>query len=154
MAEKLVVYDSFFGNTAKVAEAVAEAIGGTAKKVSDVEKEDLMELKVLFVGSPTRAFRPTPAIMSWLKSIRGSVDGVKGSVFDTRFPIESAESGFLRFLIKLFDYANPKMVKQLTKAGVEIVLEPQGFAVLDSEGPLAEGELDRAKAWAAGILKI
>ena len=61
MSEKLVVYDSVFGNTAKVAEAIGEALGdASVKKVTEVSQKDLHNITVLFVGSPTRAFRPTP----------------------------------------------------------------------------------------------
>lgn len=151
MTEKLVVYDSFFGNTKKIAQAIAEAIGGTAIKVSDVSHEDFAGLKILFAGSPTRAFRPTPAMTSWLQRLRGELSDVKGSVFDTRFPYESTESGFLKFLIRIFGYANSKLEKAMKKACVEIALTPNAFGVTATEGPLIEGELNRAVAWARGI---
>ena len=154
MTEKLVIYDSVFGNTATVAEAIGEALGDTpVKKVSDVSPEDLRDLKILFVGSPTRAFRPTPAITNFLKNLDSTaLTGVNAAAFDTRIPIEQADSGFLRFMIKLFGYADKKIEKGLTKAGADIALESQGFAVEGTEGPLSENELVRAKEWASEIL--
>ncbi len=154
MAERLVIYDSVFGNTAKIAKAVGEALGNASvKKVSEVSQADLENLKLLFVGSPTRAFNPTPAIKKFLKGLkRGSLEGVKAAAFDTRIPFEKAEPAFLRTMIRLFGYADEKIVKGLSKAGADLTLESGGFGVKDSEGPLAEGELERARVWAQGIL--
>ena len=153
MAEKLVVYDSYFGNTEKVAQAVAEAIGGQAKKVNAVSEEDLKGLKVLFVGSPTRAFRPTPAILTFIKDLDpASMGEVKGAAFDTRIPEDQTDSGFLRLMIGLFGYADKKIAKRLEKQGPTLALQSEGFGVTDTEGPLIEGELERAKAWAKQIV--
>jgi len=154
MSERLVIYDSVFGNTAKIAKAIGTALGEVpVKKVSEVKHADLENLNILFVGSPTRAFNPTPAIKNFLKGLKkGTLDGIKAAAFDTRIPLDKAEPGFLRFMIKIFGYADKKIVKQLTKAGATIAIDSEGFAVKDSEGPLAEGELERAKAWAKEIL--
>lgn len=154
MAEKLVIYDSFFGNTAKIAEAIGEALDDTRViKVSDASHTDLENVKVLFVGSPTRIFRPSPAIMSFLRGLeKNTLSGVKGAVFDTRIPIDQTDSGFLKMLIKILGYADAKIAKALTKAGADLALELEGFGVSGTEGPLIEGELERAQDWARKIL--
>ena len=152
MTERLVVYDSFFGNTAEVAKTIGETVGAEVKKVDSITPEDLEGLKILFVGSPTRAFQPSPATMTFLKGQRGQFAGVKAAAFDTRIRVKDTPSGFLRFMIGIFGYATPKLVKGLQKASADVALEAEGFAVLDSEGPLAEGELDRARTWAVKIL--
>jgi flavodoxin I len=152
VAEKLVVYDSYFGNTEKVAQGIAEAIGGQSKKVNSLSEEDLTGLKVLFVGSPTRAFRPTPAILTFIKSLEpASMRGVKAAAFDTRFPKDQADSGFLRLLISLFGYADKKIAKRLKNQGATLAIESEGFGVTDTEGPLIEGEIERAREWATQI---
>lgn len=153
MSERLVVYDTFFGNTEKIAKAMAEAIDGEAKKVSDLQREDLDGIQILIAGSPTRAFRPTPAMVAWLKSLRGELSGVRGGVFDTRIRLETAQSGFLRFLIRIFGYADATLAKLMTQTGATLALPSEGFGVVDSEGPLIDGEQDRAQAWARGILQ-
>jgi flavodoxin len=154
MVDRLVIYESFFGNTERIARAIGEAIDTTAvKKVSDVSHDDLEELKVLFVGSPTRAFQPSPDIKSFIKNLRpDALQGVKAAAFDTRIPMEQTDSGFLRTLIKLFGYADKKITNALKKAGAEIVLESEGFGVTGTEGPLVEGEIERAAEWAKQIL--
>lgn len=154
MAEKLVLYDSVFGNTEKIAEAIGEAIEGSKViKITEVSKEDLENLRILFVGSPTRAFNPTPATMNFLKGLRpDGLSGVKAASFDTRIPNDEKTPGFLKLLIKLFGYADTKIAKALVKAGAELAIESEGFAVSGTEGPLIEGELERAQDWARGIL--
>jgi flavodoxin I len=154
MAKKLVVYDSVFGNTEKIAEAIGEALGDALViNVSKVTKEDLENMNILLVGSPTRAFRPTPATMTFIKGLEpNALFGVKAAAFDTRIPFDQAESGFLKFLIKLFGYAETKIAKALTKAGGELALPSEGFGVSGTEGPLVDGELERAQDWARGVL--
>lgn len=156
MAEKLVIYDSVFGNTAKIAEAIGEALGETpVMKATEVTKSDLKDLKILFVGSPTRAFRPTPATMTFLKGLsQTTLSGVKAAAFDTRIPFNQTDSGFLKFLIKCFGYADAKIAKVLTKAGATLAIESAGFGVSGTEGPLLDGELERAQDWARGILQL
>ena len=93
MAERLVLYDSYFGNTAVVAKVVGEAIGAVVKKVDNIQPEDFEGLRIFFIGSPTRAFRPTQKVQFLLQMQKGKLTGVKGSVFDTRIPVEKTNSG-------------------------------------------------------------
>ena len=153
MAERLVIYDSFFGNTQKIAEVIGEALGdAVVKKVSEVSHDDLENLKILIVGSPTRAFQSSPDIKSFLKGFSSdALKGVRAGAFDTRLWAENTDSAFLRTLIKLFGYADKKIEKQLQKAGAEIAIESTGFGVSGTEGPLEEGEIERAKEWAEQI---
>ena len=62
----LVIYDSVFGNTEKVALAIAAALQTTATPVRQVTAEQVRGLDVLVVGSPTRGFRPTEGISKLL----------------------------------------------------------------------------------------
>lgn len=154
MTQKLVIYDSVFGNTEKIAHAIGEALGdATVKKVTEVDQDDLKDLEILFVGSPTRGFRPTPATMDFINDLPPkALHQVKAAAFDTRIPFEKAEPAFLRFMIKLFGYADEKIAKKLQKAGAYLALKSAGFGVTGSEGPLEDGELERAKNWARVIL--
>ncbi|NCC64053.1 MAG: nitric oxide synthase, partial [Spirochaetia bacterium] len=51
----LVVYDSAFGNTEKIAKIIGESLDSPVKRAVDVKAEDLQALDVLIVGSPTQA---------------------------------------------------------------------------------------------------
>jgi flavodoxin len=154
MSDRIVIYDSFFGNTKLVAEAIGEALeDATVKKVSEVSKNDLKGVNILIIGSPTRAFQASPDIKRFLSNLKpGELDGIRAAAFDTRIPQDQIGSGFLRFMINIFGYADKKITKQLLKAGATIAIDSEGFGVKDTEGPLLEGELERARAWAKQIL--
>jgi len=150
----LVVYDSYFGNTEKVAQAIGAALGDdvAVKRPGDVEAGELSELDVLIVGSPTRAFRPSDAIKDFLKTIpSGGLKGVKVAAFDTRIAKEDTENPVLRFMVNIFGYAAKPIDEKLVGKGGEPLGEPAGFIVLGTEGPLKDGELEKAVAWAKSL---
>lgn len=150
----LVIFDSYFGNTEKVARAIAAGIGKGARvvKVNDCTLEMLQGIELLMVGSPTRAFNPSPAIKSFLSGIpRGALKGVKGAAFDTRLDVSLVNSKILTFMAGLFGYAEKKIRRQLARAGCEMVIPAEGFIVKESEGPLEVGELERAEVWGKNI---
>lgn len=153
----LVIYDSVFGNTEKVAQAIGKVLGATnatVKKVTEVAESDLKALDWIIAGSPTRAFRPTEGMNTFLKTLdAGSLKEVKAAVFDTRISPETIKSKAFRFIVSRAGYAAPAMAKLLQSKGAEVIGGPEGFLVLESEGPLAEGELERAAAWVKSITK-
>jgi flavodoxin len=150
----LVVYDSVFGNTEKIARAAAESAGAEAVKVDAVGPEALQGVTLLIVGSPTRAFRPTPAISRFVKGLpRKALQGVSVTAFDTRMIVEEINNAFLTFMVSIFGYAAKPIADAMSKKGGTPVLEPEGFFVKNSEGPLKDGELQRAKDWSQKALK-
>ena len=153
----LVIYDSVFGNTEKVAQAMGAALEARAEvsvlKVGDVTGEFWTGLDALIVGSPTRAFSPTPATKQLLAGIpRQGLQGVKVAAFDTRVDVDQAP-GILRVMVKLFGYAAEPLAAKLRKKGGQQALPPAGFFVEGTEGPLSERELERAASWAGQILE-
>ncbi len=152
----LVVYDSVFGNTEQVAQAMGRGLTQLGdvetRRVKDAEPQDLMAVDVLIVGSPTRGFQPTPATKKLLKRIpAGGLEGVRVAAFDTRFSVEDTQSGILNFLVRLFGYAAGPIAARLEKKGGDPAVPPEGFIVEGTEGPLREGELERAANWARRI---
>lgn len=153
----LIIYDSFFGHTEQIAQAMGNALGPTGDvevlRVGDVKPEQLTGLKLLIVGSPTRGFRPTPAISNLLKSVpKNGLKGVQVAAFDTRISLSDVDSRILPVLIKAFGYAAKPIADRLKKKGGDLIMPPEGFFVEDSEGPLKEGELQRAADWAKQII--
>jgi flavodoxin I len=153
----LVVYDSVFGNTEKVAQAIGSALGspgeGGVLRVADMAPEQLAGVEVFIVGSPTRAFSPTPATKAMLKAIPAkALSGVKVAAFDTRISMADTDSGFLRTMVKVLGYAAKPIADRLKRKGGDLVLAPEGFYVQDTEGPLKEGEAERAAAWAQQVM--
>ena len=149
----MVVYDSLHGNTKQVAEAVAgvlKAAGDVeARHVGEVEADELSSLDVLVVGAPTHVFQPSSDAKKFLKSIpKAALEDIRVAAFDTRISREDTDSGFLSFMIGLFGYAAKPMAESLKRKGGTLALPPEGFCVEDTEGPLKDGELERARAWA------
>ena len=65
----LLVYDSVYGNTAQLAEVMAniKACGPvTARHVRGVGGDDPTDVDLLVVGTPTQRFRPTRAVRRFL----------------------------------------------------------------------------------------
>jgi hypothetical protein len=82
-----------------------------------------------------------------------SLQNIKVTSFDTRVDIEKVKSKLLTFFVNIFGYADKPILKLLTKKGGTPVHESIGFYVEDSEGPLAEGELEKARNWIKEIIK-
>jgi flavodoxin len=155
--DALVVHDSVFGNTEQVAQSIGNALGPQegveVLRVGSVKPERLTGVKLLIVGSPTRGFRPTEGITNFLKGIPSDgLDGVKVAAFDTRLSTSDIESSALRFIVKTGGYAAKRIATRLKKSGGDLITPPEGFFVEGREGPLKEGELERAADWARHIM--
>jgi len=151
----LIIYDSKFGNTEKIARAIGEAITPLGKvkvvKVGDANPSELSSIDFLIVGSPTHAGRATRATKEFLKKIpANALENVGVAAFDTRFSAEDKGIG-VRILLRVLGYAAGRMANRLEHKGGHLAAEPEGFIVEDSEGPLKKGELERAAIWAKKI---
>ncbi len=146
----LVVYDSAYGNTEQIAKAIGAGIGKDGVKVlrvSEAKADDLAGLNLLVVGSPTQGGRPTQAVQDFLKTIPSySLQKVKTAAFDTRIV-----KGGIGTFAKIFGYAAGRIESALKDAGAVNVVS-EGFAVKGRQGPLQDGELDRATKWGAGLV--
>ena len=155
----LIVYDSVFGNTEQIAQAISDSLGSgesvVALRVSEIKPEHLTGLGLLIVGSPTRGFRPTKAITNFLKRIyTNGLNGVRVAAFDTRISLSSIDSSVLRFIVKTGGYAAKSIANRLKKKGGDLIMPPEGFLVTGEEGPLKDGELERAADWAKIAIKV
>lgn len=139
----VVVYDSAYGNTRAIAEALASRLGSKAAALP-VDRFNAGKVRagdLLVVGSPINGWRPTPKIMKALADLgAGGLTGVRAAAFDTR--------------VKLFIHgdAAKKITRALQDAGASIIARPMPFYVKGSEGPLLPGEEERATVWAERIL--
>ena len=153
----LLVYDSQFGNTEKIARAIGDAlnIGGETilLRAAEASPAAIAGYDLLVVGSPTQRFHATEIVAGLLKGL--SLKDVKAAAFDTRFDMDEVDSRMLRMAVKVAGenaYAAPRIAAELEKAGATLVMPPEGFIVEETEGPLRAGELERAAAWAGQIL--
>lgn len=143
----LVVYDSQFGNTERIAQVMADALRtyGHAQtvRVGQVQPGELSGVDLLILGSPTQGFRPTPAMQSFLESLTfQQLSGMVVACFDTRF-----RGGLWK------GSAAPRINRQLRAMGVEPIVPPESFFVksMKKEGPLLPGEVERAVNWALNV---
>ena len=150
----LIIYDSLHGTTKEIAEAIYNGIAQPDTKILPVEKaitDDLKDIKLLIVGSPTHGGTAKPTLLDFLKRIqKDSLVGIKIATFDTRF-LEKKQKVALRLLMKAIGYAAPKIAKILESKGGELIVKPEGFFVKKAEGPLLNGEIQRAKEWGKGV---
>lgn len=146
----LIIYDSKFGNTKQIAEAIGNAITGETKmlRAGEAHPADLQYVDLLIVGSPTQGGRPTPAVQQFLNSLPDdSLNAIKVVTFDTRFS-EKEVNFALKLLMKTIGYAAPKIAKTLESKGGKLIVPPEDFIVNGKEGPLKDGEFERATDWA------
>jgi flavodoxin len=141
----LVIYDSLYGNTEKIAQAIAKSIGEEAKAVGvgEVKVADIDKYPFVIIGSPTQGGRHTVAMKTFLDNLPAdALAGKRLAAFDTRM------KGF----VKIFGYAAPRIEAALRAKGGNTTAQPQGFLVKGGKGPLADGELERAATWAKAVI--
>jgi len=142
----LVVYDSISPAklTARVADTIAGAMKDKGMEVISVPIEDVKHINVeeydcLIVGSPTMAWKPTKATMSFLNGLASKAfSGKSAAAFDTQ--VQLIISG----------NATKMMEAKLKKLGFGLVSPPLMAYVIDKKDgyQMKEGELERAKMWA------
>jgi hypothetical protein len=160
----LVVYESVYGNTREVAEAIAEGLGGAS--VAPVAKADQApDADLLVVGGPTHMHGlassrtrqvavaaahedgshvepgagEEPGLRTWLRDLPVA-RGARSAAFDTRLDKAPWITGV----------ASRGIARRLRQRGFEVV-GSESFLVRDSEGPLEDGEVDRARAWGSEL---
>jgi hypothetical protein len=156
----LVVYESMFGNTREIATAVADGLHLSA----DVELVEVGhapatpgdEIDLIVVGGPTHAFsmsrantradavrqgadptNPTSGIRDWLSGLPTGTHHERLATFDTR----------VAKMRHLPGSAAKSAAKVARRHGYQEAAPAESFYVQDSDGPLLDGELDRAEAW-------
>ena len=143
--EILVVFGSQYGNTQRIAQAIARSLSSEhhvrvmpAAAASDVTGDDV---DLLFVGAPTQMRGLRLLAKPFLDGLaeRG-FRGTRAAAFDTRMDLgpQLLESTVIS--------------EHLVEAGCQLAAKPESFLVLGLEGPLADGEEARAEVWARAVV--
>jgi flavodoxin I len=144
----LVIYDSVYGNTKAVAQAIGDGIPGEVRvlHVGQVNANELETADLLIIGSPTHGGGPTEGVQALVERIGAFAhEGAKVATFDTRFASR---------WVKMFGFAAPRMADSLKEKGWTLTAEPEGFFVKGARrGPLKQGEAERASAWAKEMVE-
>ena len=162
----VVVYESMFGDTRQVAEAIGDGLGNEFEvavvPVNQVATDQLTGIDLLVVGGPTHVRG-----MSRPKTRAGAVD--QASQPETGIVLEpgAAGPGLREWFTTLTDApphaaafdtrvqmsplitgrAAPKIARSLQRGGCHLIAEPESFLVTTKKPALAAGERDRARAW-------
>ena len=115
----LVVYESVFGNTEKIAHAIGSAfIGSDAAKVmkaSLVGAPDRIGIDLLILGTPTQGGRPLSGVKEFLDNLSPhALQGVGVTAFDTRMTM---------WVARAFGYPASHLAEELVEKG-----RPSDFA--------------------------
>ncbi len=150
----LIVFDSVYNNTEKIARAIGAALPPEAVKVVKADafkRSDLDDINLLIVGSPTQGGRATQNLQNMIDSIPANgLRNVFITAFDTRMTGE--KNGFgIRMLVKVFGWAAGRIAETLKSKGGSLIVLPEGFVVEGREGPLKTGEIERATTWGKQI---
>jgi Flavodoxin len=175
MMDAAVVYESMFGNTREVAEAIAAGIREadpsarvTVARAGTAKLSAVAEAGLLVVGGPTHIMRMSsprtrqqglestrkatgqphhatepgaegPGVREWLKALPPARSGSRAAAFDTRLEYRMAGG------------AARSVARQLHKHGYQLAAAAEGFIVTGAEGPLRDGEIERARNWGATL---
>lgn len=145
----VIVYDSIFGNTKRIADRIGlelcndcEIIAGSIHH--DIEPDDIADIDLLIIGSPTHSHKPTHEMSQFLDQLAAKKNYIKhAAVFDTRYNMHILISGS----------AAKKITKKLKQFGIATICKPESFLVTKWEGPLKANELEHAEHWAQDILQ-
>jgi len=162
----LIVYESLYGNTAKIAEAIARSLGEhglevDVRPVTEVPAAGTAQVDMLVVGGPTHAHGisrastravgagdeknafpdPTvdPGLREWLDALPDGA-GRLAAAFDTRFDRSVVLTGS----------AAKGIARRLEHQGFRLVVTYQSFFVTN-ENRLVEGQVEHAAAWGAEL---
>ncbi|WP_431683256.1 flavodoxin family protein [Kitasatospora sp. KL5] len=172
--QAVIVYESMYGNTRLIAEAIAEGVHRAAPDaevsclpVADAGADVTRGADLLVVGGPTHMHgmssglsrklarsaaekhgtdveapggADSPGLRTWLRALPETATGTHAAAFDTRADM------------KMSGGAADGIAKRLSHHHYDVMVEPEGFVVEDSEGPLRAGELDRAQTWGASLV--
>jgi hypothetical protein len=162
----VVVYESMFGNTKTIAEAVAQGLREagevTLGSLDDLSPVQVGDASLLVVGGPTHghgmaranahqalakdaSYAKYGAVLAGEESLRGWLERLPpgraaAAAFDTRFDKPRWLTGS----------AATKIAQRLRRKGYSVV-GIESFFVRTAGGPLADGDRERAVAWGRAL---
>lgn len=147
-ARAVVCYESKYGNTERLAQAIGEAmrrLGGMDVTVTPLRRIDAAELgryDLILVGGPTHFGGPTRRVTRFIEAMaRGNLAGKGVAVFDT-------------YLGEDFEKSVNRMEEQIraTLPGMHIVAPGLSIRVADMKGPIVDGELLKCEDFAKRLV--
>jgi flavorubredoxin len=143
MERALIINDTKFGNTEKIAKALARGIEMQGLKVDKIDIDALVEYDFLAIGGPTHGFGISKPIKEFLQKLEQiELKDKKAFAFDTKFGSRFAGS------------SGKGIEKKLKKLGMRIVKQHSSAIVKGGEGPLDAGMEERFTQIGAELTKL
>ncbi len=165
----VVVYESMYGNTHQLADAIGRGLGPGARvaSVHEATPELLDGADLLVVGGPTHAHSLTrestrhaaadaaaqpesplamdpdsygDGLREWFEQLPPPSHAAPAAAFDTRMSGPPMLTG----------RASKGIARRLRRHGYELIAEPESFLV-SKENTLADHEIEHAAAWGAAL---
>ena len=164
MERALVIFESMFGNTRTIAQAIADGLSSRfttdLTEVSSAPALIPKNVSLLVIGGPTHAFgltrprtrrdaasqadgplvSPAGGLREWFDATEPPPSGLDAAAFDTRIDTPRVPGSAAR-----------GAEKRLRRLRFRVVASAESFYVRGTTGPLMPGEVERARAWAEQV---
>ena len=157
----IVVYESLWGNTALIAQAIAEGIGPDARALSTAQASpaDAAAADLIVAGAPLLGFSlPTESMREGIRTSPGNAPSPADlsappmrTWLESLAPGSGCCAGFETRIWWSPGSAAKQIASGLERLGYRIVADPGKFVVSGKYGPLKAGELERARTWGAQL---
>ena len=165
MTKALVVFESMFGNTETIANAVAEGLSEQGEvrvvDVIDAPQSISADVDLLVVGGPTHAFSMTrastreSAVKQGADAEKATKPGLREWIAELEIADDVSVAAFDTKVVKphLPGSAAHAADRKLRHRGLHHVARPETFYVTGTTGDLVDGEVSRAKDWGAALVR-
>ena len=168
----LIVYESMFGNTRKLAEAIADALQSTGVDTTVTPAHeapsDLSDYRLIVVGAPTHA-HSLPRAKSRIEAADWAADPTKKLTLEPT----AGSTGVREWLGGVMLVGNPRFAVFSTRADIPRIFSGDACAAIAKglrrhladvdaradflvglDNHLLDGEEDRAREWAASLIAV
>ena len=149
MAKAIVIYESKYGNTKRVAETIIEGINEiekietVLKEPKQMEPTEILDYDLILIGSPNHWGGPTRGIKKFIDKLEKiGLEGKMGAVFDTCLGRD-----FSKAVRKMEERINEKV------PGLKLITPGLSIKVREMKGPIVEGELPKCREFGNKIAK-
>lgn len=160
----VIVVESIWGNTESIAREIGTGLGdGRIEVMSATSASETLEddVDLLIVSGPTHAFSMSTTrtresakqqgakrtmargIREWIAAHASPPHPILVATFDTRVVVP-----------RLPGSAAKKAMKRLLALGYQPAAKPETFGARGYAGPVADGELERARRWGARLSEL
>jgi flavodoxin len=148
--KSIVLYASRYSNTERIAQTIAEVLREAGEvrliKAEEAKQGELKSVDLLVVGCPVEKHHGYEEVEAFLKKLpTHELSGVTAATFETKY----------RGIAQLEHTVSGDMAQELRRAGAKQLRgkEWESFYVTKPDGPLFEGEEERARDWARQLME-